>query len=107
MADPGRGGVDLRHGPFSLKMYAKTKEFGPVGGVRQARPLDPPMISAIQNKEFTGLSSRSLIYKTVYPPLLFSWRRLWLFCLARTALVRWLFLTAHDSHQVQGRFSLK
>ena len=25
-------------------MYAKTKELGPVGGVHQAHPLDPPMI---------------------------------------------------------------
>ena len=24
-------------------MYAKMKELGPVGGVRRARPLDPPM----------------------------------------------------------------
>ena len=26
------GGVDLRHGHFSLKMYTKMKEFGPTGG---------------------------------------------------------------------------
>ena len=39
------GGVDLRRGGFSLKMYAKTKELGPIGGVRRARPLDPPMNS--------------------------------------------------------------
>ena len=25
-------------------MYVKTKELGPIGGVRRARPLDPPMI---------------------------------------------------------------
>ena len=52
MADPGfpvggrapvRGGVDLRRGHFSVKMYAKMKELGPTGGVRRARPLDPPM----------------------------------------------------------------
>ena len=55
MADPGfpvgggmhplGGGVDLRCGLFSVKMYAKTKELGPIrGGVRPARPhLDPPM----------------------------------------------------------------
>ena len=30
--DPLGGGVDLRHGCFSAKMYAKTKELGPVGG---------------------------------------------------------------------------
>ena len=54
MADPGfpvggrapiRGGVDLRRGHFSVKMYAKMKELGPMGGVRRARPLDPPMLS--------------------------------------------------------------
>ena len=40
VADPGfpvggrgpvRGDVDLRHGCFLTKMYAKMKEFGPVG----------------------------------------------------------------------------
>ena len=43
-ADPGfpvggvdpLGGVDLRRGHFSVKMYVKTKELGPIGGgVRQ------------------------------------------------------------------------
>ena len=55
VADPGfpvgggvhplGGGVDLRRGCFSVKMYAKTKELGPMGGgVRLAHPsLDPPM----------------------------------------------------------------
>ena len=54
MADPGfpvggrapiRGGVDLRYEHFSVKMYAKMKELGPIGGgVCLARPpLDPPM----------------------------------------------------------------
>ena len=49
MADPGfpvgggrapvRGGVDLRRGHSLVKMYAKTKELGPMGGgVRRARP---------------------------------------------------------------------
>ena len=41
MADPGFpvggactrwGGVDLRRGHFSVKMYAKMKELGPKGG---------------------------------------------------------------------------
>ena len=56
MADPGfpvgggrapvRRGVDLRRGHFLVKMYAKMKELGPIGGgVRRARPLDPPMIT--------------------------------------------------------------
>ena len=31
--DPLRGGVDLRRRRFLLKMYVKTKELGPVGGV--------------------------------------------------------------------------
>ena len=55
VADPGfpvggvhplGGGMDLRRGHFSVKMYAKTKELGPIGGgVRLARPPppDPPM----------------------------------------------------------------
>ena len=34
------GGVDLRRGCFSAKMYVKTKEFGPVGG--SLRPARPP-----------------------------------------------------------------
>ena len=29
---PVKGGVDLRHGHFSVKMYAKMKELGPIGG---------------------------------------------------------------------------
>ena len=43
---PLAGSVDLRHGHFLVKMYAKMKELGPIGeGVRPARPppLDPPM----------------------------------------------------------------
>ena len=46
---PIREGMDLRHGRFLPKMCAKMKEFGPVGGggVRRARPLDPPMILAL------------------------------------------------------------
>ena len=41
MADPGfpvggrapvRGGMDLRREHFLVKMYAKTKELGPMGG---------------------------------------------------------------------------
>ena len=42
--DPFRGGFGLQRGHFSVKMYAKTKELGPVGGRVPARPLDPPMI---------------------------------------------------------------
>ena len=42
---PVSGGMDLRRRHFLVKMYAKTKELGPImGGVRPARPpLDPPM----------------------------------------------------------------
>ena len=35
------GGFGLQCGHFSVKMYAKTKELGPVG--RRHAPLDPPM----------------------------------------------------------------
>ena len=36
--------MDLRHGHFLVKMYVKTKELGPIGGVCTGHaPLDPPM----------------------------------------------------------------
>ena len=41
--DPFWGGFGLQHGHFSVKMCAKMKELGPVGGRVPARPLDPPM----------------------------------------------------------------
>ena len=41
---PILGGFGLERGHFSVKMYAKTKELGPVGGSALARPLDPPMV---------------------------------------------------------------
>ena len=54
VADPGfpiggrapvRGGMDLRCGHFSVKMYAKMKELGPIGGRAPGTPpLDPPMV---------------------------------------------------------------
>ena len=34
------GGFGLQRGHFSVKMYVKTKELGPVGGVRRQTP--PP-----------------------------------------------------------------
>ena len=37
-------GVDSRGGYVSKIIYVKTKESGPLGGVRRARPLDPPMV---------------------------------------------------------------
>ena len=42
---PLGGGVDLRRGHLSVKIYTKTKELGPIGvGVCPAcPPLDPPM----------------------------------------------------------------
>ena len=36
--DPFWGGFGLQCGHFSVKMYAKTKELGPVGGVRRHAP---------------------------------------------------------------------
>ena len=37
-------GMDLRCGHFSVKMYAKMKELGPIGGrVPGMPPPDPPM----------------------------------------------------------------
>ena len=44
--DPFWGGFGLQRGYFSVKMYAKTKELGPVGGggaCTDTPPLDPPM----------------------------------------------------------------
>ena len=52
VADPGfpvggggGGGANLRRRRFSVKMYAKMKELGPVGGRAPGTPLDPPMIN--------------------------------------------------------------
>ena len=65
VADPGfpergGGGVDLRRGRFSAKMYAKTKELGP-GGCAWHGPLDPPMICILQiNKKANRFFSESL-----------------------------------------------
>ena len=40
------GGTNLRCGQFLEKMYAKTKELGPVGrgACAGGPPLDPPML---------------------------------------------------------------
>ena len=41
---PILGGFGLQRRHFSVKMYAKTKELGPVGGAcAWHAPLDPPM----------------------------------------------------------------
>ena len=37
------GGADLRHGRFSVKMYVKTEELGPMGACTGHVPLDPSM----------------------------------------------------------------
>ena len=50
VAEPGfpvGGVVDSRGSNVSKILYVKTKEFGPLGGVRRARPLDPPMGSLL------------------------------------------------------------
>ena len=41
---PHSGGMDSRGGYVWQILYVKTKESGPLGGVRRARPLDPPMV---------------------------------------------------------------
>ena len=44
-----RGSVDFRRGHFLVKMYAKTKELGPMGGGGAGHtPLDLPMIVQIK-----------------------------------------------------------
>ena len=48
------GGVDLRCGCFLPKMYAKTKELGPVGGMHWACPLDLPMLIVRINTLYTA-----------------------------------------------------
>ena len=47
---PLGGGMDLRHGLFLVKMYAKMKELGPIGGRAPGTPppLDPPMVTSIR-----------------------------------------------------------
>ena len=50
------GGADSR-GSYVLKiLYDKMKESGPLGGVRQAHPLDPPMhgmLTYLRDQDFT------------------------------------------------------
>ena len=41
------GGTDLRHGCFSAKTYAKTKELDPVGGGGRAPAAPPGSANAI------------------------------------------------------------
>ena len=44
--DPLGAGVDLRCGHFSVKMYAKTKELGPIGGRAPGTPPPPRSANA-------------------------------------------------------------
>ena len=59
VADPGFpvGGIDLRRGHFLLKMYAKTKELGSIGGNAGHTPLDPPMYYYILTTRTTSMLS--------------------------------------------------
>ena len=42
---PIRGGMDLQRGHLLVKMCAKMKELGPIGGHASGMPpLDPPML---------------------------------------------------------------
>ena len=45
-----RGGVDSESGYVLKILYVETKESGPLGGVRRARPLDPPMFRSLSKK---------------------------------------------------------
>ena len=66
--------MDLQHGCFSVKMYAKMKELGPVGGgVRPARPLDPPMFTVINSfmsiQMYYIINTRGYITNFPYHPV--------------------------------------
>ena len=76
MADPGflqrgvdlvGGGMDSRYGYVSKILYVKTKESGPLGGVRRARSLDWPMQKSMRMTEAV-LSSlkKNCIYHSYY-----------------------------------------
>ena len=61
------GDVDLQCGCFSVKMYVKAKELGPVGGgVRWARPLDPSIFSSVLTW------SQCQVGLTIYYPIQFG-----------------------------------
>ena len=55
------GGFGLQRGHFSVKMYAKTKELGPVGGVQWHAPLDPPMLSCKSYKHRSLICRRKML----------------------------------------------
>ena len=56
------GGVDSRDSYVSEILYVKTKESGPLGGVRRARPLDPPMLQMISLVIYDFLGFKSTSY---------------------------------------------
>ena len=60
--DPFWGGFGLQRGHFSVKMYAKTKELGPVGGRVPTRPLDPPMLVMLKISPYEFCSRLNLVH---------------------------------------------
>ena len=57
-------------------MYAKMKELGPMGegGVRRARPLDPPMVLAVESKYIENVKVQSNLFKKLIMLLLIYFR---------------------------------
>ena len=55
------GGFGLRRGHFSVKIYVKMKELGPVGGRAPACPLDPPMNSVSKQMTLTSLNDVAIL----------------------------------------------
>ena len=56
--------MDLRHGHFSVKMYAKMKELGPIGGHAPGMPsLDPPMITTLKMLNYNAVFSLCSVSK--------------------------------------------
>ena len=64
--DPFWGGMDLRCGPFLMKMYAKMKELGPVEGLA---PEDFVCRSTNVNLILTLFSSGGHFKHTLWPNL--------------------------------------
>ena len=71
VADPGfpvggmhplGGGMDLQRGHFLVKMYAKMKELGPIGG----RAPDTPPRSANDSNVLVLTISRTMLYILTY-----------------------------------------
>ena len=87
--DPLGGGVDLRHGRFLAKMYAKTKELGPIGGMHPARPPDPPMLLTTN---YSGLGPYHTHFH-IFPQvaLIRVWNQLMIFSRSRKFLTLYFF----------------